>query len=613
MKKLMLFSIVMFIFNIELIAAQDLIWSNTYGGTDYDDGFSVCQSSDGGFVICGMIGFYGMGGGDVWLLKTDSTGVMIGSKIIGGVELDFGNSICETADSGFVIAGLTASYGAGYDDLYVIRTDQNGDTIWTRTYGGTHTDEGKCIRQSSDGGFIIVGSTYSFGAGRHDVYLLKIDSNGDTIWTRTYGGTEDDFGLSLDLVPNDGFIISGYTTSYGAGGMDIYLLRVDKDGDTLWTRTFGGFDNDRGFSVIRTDDGGYIVAGSTETYGAGGWDVYILKTNQNGDSLWAHTYGGANTDFVRCINECRDGGFILTGQTLSFGAGSSDVYVLKIDSDGDTLWTRTFGGANTDFGYGIQQTSAGNYIAVGGTTSFGAGADDVYLLKIEGEACLECNAICYTPRVPAQQGVLSWDLEIENCGPQSLDVYGELYPIVGDCANGTSYDFNLNKGIINNFSPGASYSGHYYLYPGNVVGFNQAAVDIYIGPAIDDWLTSCCFEFVFTYEWGRTTGFPQWTTLGKWTERNDTSPLPEKTALGQNYPNPFNAETTILFDLTATGKVKLGIYNLQGQLVETLIDDYREAGHHTVNFNASTLSSGIYFYKLQIGSFVTTKKMNLLK
>ncbi len=154
---------------------------------------------------------------------------------------------------------------------------------WIRTYGGPNYDWSNSVQQASDGGYIISGSTNSFGAGSYDVYLVKTDSQGDTLWTRTYGGSHDDRGYSVQQTSDGGCIIAGYTSSFGEGYDDVYLIRTDASGDTLWTRTYGGTANDYGYSVQQTSDGGYITGGYTSSFGAGVWDVYLIKTDANGN------------------------------------------------------------------------------------------------------------------------------------------------------------------------------------------------------------------------------------------------------------------------------------------------------------------------------------------
>ncbi|MCH7760731.1 T9SS type A sorting domain-containing protein, partial [candidate division TA06 bacterium] len=188
------------------------------------------------------------------------------------------------SDWGYIIAGDTRSFGAGGWDFYIIKTDSLGDTLWTRTYGDTNHEASTFVQETSDGGYIVAGYTSSFGAGNGDVYLIKTDSLGDTLWTRTFGGTANDEGWSVQQTVQDGgYIIAGGTTSFGAGGKDLYLLKTDSLAATLWARTYGGTEEDHGWSVQQTvPDGGYIIAGTTRSFGAGGSDVYLIKTDGNG-------------------------------------------------------------------------------------------------------------------------------------------------------------------------------------------------------------------------------------------------------------------------------------------------------------------------------------------
>ncbi len=227
---------------------------------------------------------------------------------------------------------------------------------------------------------------------------------------------------------------------------------------------------------------------------------------------------------------------------------------------------------------------------------------------------LACDATVYSTRVPNSGGTILWDLEVSNNGNTTEDVYGEIYPTVGDCASGTVFDFDINRLIVSSLSPGASYTGYYYYSPGTVTGFSQAAVWTSIGPSIDSWLSSCCFEFFFTYPFGKSEGLPQWNNSGQWLDREDEGIiLPEVTSLGQNYPNPFNASTIIPFDLANPGYTSIKIYNLTGQLVETLIDGNMPEGRHATKWDGSTFSSGVYFYELNANGVSMSRKLHLLK
>jgi hypothetical protein len=361
-------------------------WWRTYGGTNGDWGSSVQQTSDGGYIIVGYTASFGAGYEDVYLVKTDASGDALWTRTYGGASDDYGYSVQQTSDGGYIIVGSTASFGAGSYDVHVIKTNVSGDTLWTKTYGGPDPDYGFSVQQTTDGGYIIAGLTLSFGAGGNDVYLIKTTASGDTHWTRTYGGTDNDGGRSVQETADGGYIATGWTISFvwpPTTYPDVYLIKTSASGDTLWTRTYGGTSVDDGNSVQQTTDGGYIVVGGVTSFGAGSGDVYHNKTNASGDRLWTRTYGGPGGDGGNSVQQTADGGYIIAGYTYSFGAGADDVYLIKTNAQGDTLWTRTHGGTGLDWGVSVQQTSDGGYVATGCTKSFGAGNGDVYLIKTD--------------------------------------------------------------------------------------------------------------------------------------------------------------------------------------------------------------------------------------
>jgi len=352
-----------------------------YGGTNNDIGYSVAQTTDGGYIIAGSTSSVGPDDWDVYLIKTDVSGDTLWTKTYGGVDWDYGYSVAQTTDEGYIVTGRTSSYSVS-EDVYLIKTDASGNTLWTRTYGGSfNNDWGNSVAQTTDGGYIIAGWTNSYGVGG-DVYLIKTNTSGDTLWTKTYGGINIDWGNSVAQTTDGGYIIAGYTYSYGAGNDDVYLIKTNSSGDTLWTRTYGGADQDWGNSVVQTTDGGYIITGDTYSYGAGGGDIYLIKTDALGNSLWTKTYGGTIYDEGNSVAQTTDGGYIIAGQTNSYGAGI-DVYLIKTGVSGDTLWTKTYGGTDIDGGYSVAQSADSGYIVAGATASYGAGGDDVYLVKTD--------------------------------------------------------------------------------------------------------------------------------------------------------------------------------------------------------------------------------------
>ena len=380
-------SVVFFALLFASFAHAQQRWTRTYGGTEEDEGRCVQQTLDGGYIVAGQTASFGAGYDDFYLIKTNATGDTLWARTYGGSVRDWGWSVLQTPDTGYIIVGQTSSFGAGDKDYYLVKTDASGSVVWARTYGGTGLDEGRSVQQTLDGGYILAGYTTSFGAGSYDFYLVKTTAGGDTVWTRTYGGTNEDVGYSVRLTLDSGYVMVGYTASFGAGNQDVYLVKTNTIGDTIWTRTYGGIGNDVGYSAQQTSDGGYIIAGYTASYGANG-DVYLIKMNSSGDTLWTRTYGGTGEEMGYSVQQTLDGGYVVAGKTASFGQGN--VYLIKTDSSGDTLWTRTWGGVGVDFGNSVQQTSDGGYI-VAGYTAAPAGNGEVYLIKTDanGSASLE--------------------------------------------------------------------------------------------------------------------------------------------------------------------------------------------------------------------------------
>ena len=355
-------------------------FAKTYGVALWELAYSVQQTSDGGYIVAS----YTYSFGDIFLIKTDMNGNKIWAKIYGGASDDTAFSVQQTSDGGYILAGVTRSFGAGGYDALLIKADASGNIIWAKTYGGTYEDGAYSVQQTSDGGYIVAGYTASFGAGWDaDIFLIKTDANGNIQWAKTYGGTGWDGASSVQQTSDGGYIVAGETYSFGAGSGDFFLIKTDANGNIQWAKTYGGTGYDYASSVQQTSDGGYIVAGGTYSFGAG-WDddIFLIKTDANGNIQWAKTYRGASADGALSVQQTSDGGYIVANYTLSFGAGL-DILLIKTDANGNIQWAKTYGGTVWDIPFSVQQTSDGGYIVAGGTYSFGAGGSDIFLIKTD--------------------------------------------------------------------------------------------------------------------------------------------------------------------------------------------------------------------------------------
>ena len=479
---------------------------------------------------------------------------------------------------------------------------QSPDTLWTRTYGGASHDVGKAIRICSDSGYIICGATSSFGSGGWDVYLVRTDDKGDTLWTRTYGGFDNDEGGDVALTPDGGYIIAGYTCSFGAGGRDVYVVRVDSVGDTLWTRTYGGLSDDEANAIQPTPDGGYVICGTTYSFGTRLGDVYLLKMDSLSDTLWSCTYGGTSTDIGQDVVVLEDSSMLLCGSTWSYGAGGEDVYLIKTDRKGDTLWTRTHGGENREAGYDITTTMDGGFL-VSGTSYFSLLGYEMFVFKTDEAGQVQWNYF---------NGSLGDDYAYANaeipgrgyvfCGNFSFELFliradtaGNHYQywIIGGAGTDCAYDLAIH--------PDGSYA-----VLGNTTSFGQGMTDI--------WLLRFGRDTLGVGETMQSPNAVPFLTIAP-------NPCRNRVHLRFTMPASINTMQDTRYMIHDKRNTALRIYDVSGRLVKDLSSDLGSCilDHESIllwngtdNYGHS-LPPGVYLVELTSGSTRLSEKVVFLR
>jgi len=387
MKRLFPILSFLFVFSCEDKEEKEVItFLKTYGGSGYDIGYSVQQITDGGYILAGRKDPSGIRGSNLWLIKTDTEGNEIWNKQFGGSGYEWAQSVQQTTDGGYIITGLTTSFGNGRGDIWLIKTDSDGMEEWNKTFGGNSPEIGYSVQQTTDGGYIITGNTSSFGSGLIDIWLIKTDSQGIEEWNKSFGGKDMDQSKAVLQTRDGGYIILGETELAGNYGRDYWLIKTDSEGNKVWSQTFDKNELDIGRDIKQSFDDGFIIVGETWSFENGRWNVWLIKTNSIGNMEWNQIYDLGGYEHSSSVLSASDGGYIVTGIFSSFGNGNnSDILLIKTDSDGNMVWDQTFGGSSSDEGNSVQQTNDGGYIVIGSTNSFGQGGQDFILIKTDSE------------------------------------------------------------------------------------------------------------------------------------------------------------------------------------------------------------------------------------
>jgi hypothetical protein len=351
--------------------------------------FTVPHGLNSMDVIVDIYGKTTLGGG-VHQVNLGGTGYTPGwSETYGGADYDYAHCIIHTVDGGYALAGSTGSLFPEGGDAWLVKTDANGIMQWQRTYGGAGYDGASSVVQTVGGGYVLAGYTASYGSGGYDFWLIKTDPNGFMVWNRTYGGIASDWAYSVVQTGDGGFALAGYTLSFGAGSTDAWLVKTDANGIMQWGYTYGGAGNDEALSLIRSIDGGYVLGGDTSSYGSGDADFWLVKTDANGNAQWNKTYGGVANDLANWVIQTVDGGYALAGHTASLGVGSFDAWLVKTDGNGNMQWGYMYGGTDDDYVFSVVQTVEGGYALAGETSSLGPGAANAWLVKTDANGIMQ--------------------------------------------------------------------------------------------------------------------------------------------------------------------------------------------------------------------------------
>lgn len=332
---------------------------------------------------------------DYWGLETESEIKMgcswfLFNNTFGDASYDYGRSLIELNDGGYLIAGNTSLLGDNYSNALLIKIDHTGKEKWKRDYTFSSVDRLNMVKELQDGSLIAAGFTMSSTNYSKDILVIKTDAQGNLEWQRSYGDAQDETANSIDISSDGGFIISGEVINENTGFSLCYLIKIDDEGELAWSNTFGGSLNDNGHSVISTNDAGFAITGMTRSLGDSNGDMWLIKVNANGQMEWERTYGGDYTEYGRTIQQTVDGGYIIIGQTESFALGYNDAYLIKTDAQGNEMWSQIFGGQGTDQGRQVVSTLDEGYLISGYTDSFGTlGGFNFWLVKANSLGELE--------------------------------------------------------------------------------------------------------------------------------------------------------------------------------------------------------------------------------
>ncbi len=366
-------------------------WANVYSGDEVEEGRTIIAARDGGFILLVKKGPQVLAGSqdNLVVAKLDSAGVILWQKEFEAATSPFFAYGIETSDGSIVVCAT----GGNRTDAWVMKLDGAGNILWQKNYGGyAGVEHAHSIVETADGGYLFAGSTYSFGLGYIDLWLVKLDQSGNIVWEKTYYGSSYlGSAAAVQTVNGGGFIIAGYTASTTASYL--WVLRVDSTGSVVWQKAFGNGGHESGLSLVQAGNGDFIVVGYTEPSTAGSRDALVVRLAGDGSVVWQKAYGGSGLETAYSIHNAGNDQYLVAGTTTSYGAGDQDAWVLKLNGQGNILWQKTYGGVNRDYANSIAETLEGKYVIAGMYNSNGSNSGEALVLKLDPDGSIGSCAI----------------------------------------------------------------------------------------------------------------------------------------------------------------------------------------------------------------------------
>lgn len=616
-------------------------WMKCFGGNDDDNAYSIQQTNDGGYIVAGdsysddedLTGNYGFR--DFWVIRLDGEGNMLWQKNMGGSSSDIARAVQQTSDGGFIVSGYSYSDDVdvtgnhGNRDFWLIKLDASGVLEWQKSIGGNDSDGAYAIQQTLDNGYIVTGNTSSDDgdvSGNHgssDIWLVKTDASGNIQWQHCYGGSLTEIANAVEQTPDNGYIVAGYSNSNdgdltsNAGEYDYWIIKIDEIGNIQWQRSFGGSGWDYANAIHQTMDGGYIVGGYTLSHDGdvvgsnGSSDFWILKLDALGNLQWQKCLGGSSADYLNALAQTKGGTYIITGSSYSNNGdvsgnhGGTDFWITGVDESGNLLWQKCLGGAESEEPWSVALTDDGGFIVAGLTESIDGdvsgfhGQEDYWIIKFscvvtqkfyidsdgDGHGTSSGNILMYSCFPPDGYAFDSTDCDDENA---------QIYPTSNEYCNGIddNCNGNIDEGISLTFYADAD-NDDFGNANNTIDSCAQPSGYVTDSTDCDDTNTN-----IFPGAGENSNNNIDDDCDGEIDEFGVGIAEVNSTSFFTVSPNPANNQTSIQFTILYSSRVSISIFDLRGRKINTFIDEELQQGDHSFQINTTEFSKGVYLVRM---------------